>query len=204
MAGVSRRTVLVGAVAAAAAAMLPTVGAEEAPRFIGIDLGAQPDVLGFAVGTPGEYDWISVTAKSAEEAWAQWCDHQGYGLAEERVFCADYVTRVPQWDGKDPDSIRPADWLKANLGHCCERCGYETHPESGARIIAGDVVCEECMTFADRLVDDPDDAVDELANRIADDGADEVREQLIADGDWPLAVELWPRALAAAGEDQAA
>ncbi|TIL30006.1 hypothetical protein [Mesorhizobium sp.] len=159
--------------------------------------------MGFAVGTPGEYDWISVAAKSAEEAWSRWCDHRGYAGCE-RIFNPEFVTRVAQWDGKHPDTICPADWLRAGLGHCCERCGYETHCESGARIVAGEVVCEECITFADRVAIDPEDAVEELANRIADEGEEDVRDDLIAKGEWPLVEGVWSRAVADAAEDAVA
>lgn len=190
-----RRQFLKSVSAGAVLAALPP--AALAATVPALDVAAAAPVMpAFAVGTPGEYDWISVVAENAEAAWDFWCDEHDYE-GEERAFRPEYVTRVEKWDGKDPDKIRPADWLSANLGHCCERCGYETHPESGARVVAGDVVCEECLTLPDQVESDPEEVVDELANRIADDGEGETRDWLETKG-WldRIPVELWNRAVA--------
>lgn len=117
----------------------------------------------------------------------------------------EWVTRMPEWDGRSPDSVSPADWLNVNLGHSCERCGSETHRNTGGRVVAGDVVCEECLSFSDRVAIEPDDVVDDLANRLADEGEDDVRRWLEAQGNWgAVKDDLWPRALAAVREGEAA
>lgn len=192
---ISRRGFLLGVSSAAVAAALPTAVLPSAPVMIGVDMAAGPDLVAFAVGTPGEYDWISVFARSAEEAWTEWCDQHWYE-PDERRFDPDFVMRVEGWDHLS--TITSADWLRVGLGHVCDRCGYETHPDIGARVVVGDVVCEECLTLADRASIDPDDVVEDLANRIADEGAGSVRDDLEVRGAWPAVAHLWSRALEAA------
>jgi len=192
----SRRAFLLGASSSALAAALP------APAFsamsIGIDLSKGPDLMAFAVGTPGEYDWQAIFARTPEEAFREWACDRDWG-DEPAVFDEEYVQRVEAWDGLR--RVAPANWFDAGLGHCCERCGYETHPDFGGKIVAGEVVCEDCLTIVDRAACDPDDVVEDLANRIADEGGAEVRTWCEEHGCWDAVAPLWPRAVAMAEAD---
>lgn len=154
------------------------------------------DLMAFAVGTPGEWDWRHVFARSAEEAWKEWSWDQGVEPDEVGEFDPDYVTRIPAWDGRS--EIKPADWLRAGLGHHCERCDCETCLDDGAAIVAEAVVCDDCLTFGDRLSCDTERARDDLADMIADDGEQAARQWLEANGYWPLQGDLWARAVRAA------
>jgi hypothetical protein len=156
----------------------------------------------WAVGTPGEYDWHAFPARTAEEAFRKWRDYVAEDDEDEHTFDPEFVQRVTQWDGKKPNELGPADWFAANMGHCCERCGYETSPDQCGRVINGEVVCEECLTITDRAIDDPDALVEDLANRICDQGEDDARAMIEKEGGW-LAVkdDIWPKALVIARED---
>ncbi|PWJ81570.1 hypothetical protein C7441_110102 [Pseudaminobacter salicylatoxidans] len=191
-----RRNLLLGASSVAAGALLPSLP-------LPIPAAAEtPSLLAYVVGTPGEYDWQTFFARSAEEAFAEWVADQGYDEEYDPTFDPDFVTRVPIWDGRNPNSICPADWFEANLGHCCERCGCETHPDCGGQVVEGEVVCEECLTLADRVEINPNDVVEDLGNRIACDGADKVRVRLEHRKEWEdLPPELWDRAIAFAAEE---
>jgi len=193
----SRRMFLASTAALAVTHALPTMPAA-APAVV--DIAVKSDMLAFAVGTPGEYDWQHIVAKTAEDAFKIW--HQEHGSyddedddeAEQIVFDPECVMRIPEWDGLK--TTTPADWLRVNMGYCCDRCGYETSSDQGA-IIAGDkVVCEECTTFADRLINDEDDAYDELLNLVADQGEEAAKNILIRKKDWDdVPADLWARAV---------
>jgi len=172
----SRRAFLFSASATALAAAMPASLSVAAPVAAGVDLSTKPDLLAFAVGTPGEFDWQAIHARTAEDAFREWAFSRWGDDEDAPEFDPEFVMRVEKWDTLE--SIRPADWLAVDLGHCCERCGYETHHDAGARIVAGEVVCEECLTLADRVAIDPDDVVEDLANRIADEGEADVRDWL--------------------------
>lgn len=189
----SRRSLLAGVAASAAIAALPDIPA----MATAFEVTPTPALKAFAVGTPGEYDWQSFFARSAEEAFEDWCRERFDEGYEAPDFDPDYVLRVEAWDGRDLDTIAPADWIAVGMGYCCERCGYETHPDCGCRVVAGEVVCDECLTTADRVIADPDDFVDDLVNRLCGDEEAEVRAWLEAEGCWATVKDdLWPRALA--------
>lgn len=191
----NRRQFLLTASAGAIAAALP---ASAAVATVPVLETAAAPLLAFVVGTPGEFDWMHVAARNAQEAMQIWLEDHGYE-DEEEYGCALNVERVPAWDGVG--SVTPADWIRANLGHCCSRCGYETHPETGAKAIKDEVICEECLTLPDQVESDPEEVVDDLANRIATDSEDDVREWLETKGWWAqIPTELWDRARAAAKE----
>ncbi|TIU94525.1 MAG: hypothetical protein E5W09_22940 [Mesorhizobium sp.] len=193
-----RRQFLKSASSGVLAAALPVpVLAAAAPA---LDVTAAAPLQAFVVGTPGEFDWMHVAANNAQDAIKMWLDDRGYD--DEEYGFALSVQRVPAWDGRNTDSVNPADWIRANLGHCCSRCGYECHPETGAQAIGDEVVCEECLTLPDQLEGNPEDVVDDLANRIACDGEAETREWLEAKGWWDrIPQNLWNRAVAAVEED---
>jgi hypothetical protein len=123
----SRREVLIGAAAVAMAASIPSLPVAAAPIEI---------IPSWAVGSPGEFDWQHVIAKTEREAlrffaeehgdYEQECTHADY---QEGCDCCEAIgayeaERVPIWDGKKDVSC--GDWLRANMGSICSRCGYET------------------------------------------------------------------------------
>lgn len=191
---ISRRQLLLGASSVAAGAIL-------APLASQLPATAQtPSTVAYAVGTPGEYDWQAIRAFSPEDAFREWAISKWGADEDAPAFDPEYVTRVDQWD--ELSTVNPGDWLDAGLGHICERCGYETHPETGGRSVAGEVVCEECLTIPDRVIVDPQDVVEDLGNRIADEGTDDVREWLKRRGWWSkLPDDLWQKSIAFAAED---
>lgn len=145
MGDLTRRSLFCGVAASALVAGMPAIPAISA-------VVAQPVPLkAFIVGTPGEYDWQHYIARTAEEAFAYWREERADEdeEAEKWVFDPDSVQRVEEWDGRSYSSIKPADWFRAGLGHICDRCGYETHPDFGGVIICEEVVCADCLTSAD-------------------------------------------------------
>lgn len=194
---ISRRSLLVSAAAVAGTMFLPPA-AFVAPLTVGVDMAAKSDLMAFAVGTPGEYDWISVFARTPEEAWREWAEYQGLD-DESAAFDPDYVTRVEKWDGLR--GVNAADWIRAGLGHHCDRCSGETSLDHGCRVICEGVVCEECLTLEDLLIVDLDEAVERLADDIADDGAEAVQARLEQTGVWTsVPPDIWDRAVALAGD----
>lgn len=154
-----------------------------------------PRLISFAVGTPGEYDWQAIKAASPEEAFIEWAyEHWG---DEEITYDPEFVKRVPEWD--DLETVEPVDWVSAGFGHYCTRCGYETDRDSGGRIVGREVICEECLTTSDRAICEPDRLAEDLADEIAHDGADEVREWLEECGHWEAVQgDVWDRAISLA------
>lgn len=148
----------------------------------------------WAAGTPGEFDWQPVSANTAEEAFAKWCDHQGIPAATRPPFSAEAVRRVPSWDGRSPEQVRPADWIKNGLGHSCERCDSEVMADT-ATVIEGEVVCHECMTYGEKLDDDEDFGMESLADLIGDMGEQEAKAYVIQHEDFDLIGEVrWAKA----------
>ncbi|HEV7251455.1 MAG TPA: hypothetical protein VGN93_31140 [Shinella sp.] len=193
----SRRAFLIGTSALVVAPALPAISA--APAVTATARALKPM---WAVGTPGEFDWQAIQAPSAEEAFKIWAQETAWDDEEEIEFDPECVTRVESWDHLK--KVNPADWIDADMGHCCERCGYETHRDAGARVVAGQAVCESCFTFADLMAEGGENAIDELANKIADEGEEEAREGLISSGNWVhVPDELWLAAVAICQTDSA-
>ncbi len=193
----SRRAFLIGTSALVVAPALPAIAAP-AP----VVTAARAVSPMWAVGTPGEFDWQAIRAATPEKAFKIWMREQDWDADDEMEFDPSFVTRVERWDNLK--KVRPADWIEADMGHCCERCSHETHRDAGARVVAGEVVCECCYTFADLMSDGGEAAIDELANKIADEGEDEAREGLISSGDWEhVPDDLWQAALAICRNDGA-
>jgi hypothetical protein len=154
---INRRDVLIGVAAVAAAAKLPTAGAVAKPAEV---------IPAWAVGTPGEFNWQHIVARTAEKAErvfrAENCDFE----CEEDTLCGEcegctmevVAERKPVWDGlENPTS---ADWLRAGSGTYCSRCSYETFPEENGHPVGDEAVCEECMTLADWDIVDPERAAE--------------------------------------------
>ncbi|MCV9964750.1 hypothetical protein OIU34_22930 [Pararhizobium sp. BT-229] len=152
----------------------------------------------WAAGTPGEFDWQPFSANSAEEAFSKWCDHVGYTAENRPVFSSAAVQRVKAWDGRTPDQISPADWIRGGLGHGCERCQSEVMADC-ATVIEGEVVCHECMTYGEKLDDDEDFGIESLADLIDDMGEVEAKAYLVQHEDFDLiGEERWLKAAAEA------
>lgn len=79
---VSRRVFLSGAASIAAAPLLPAVPVDG--MTVGVDMASGPDTMMWAIGTPGEYDWRPIAARSAKEAYQEFCRMRGVdpGLAQ--------------------------------------------------------------------------------------------------------------------------
>ena len=196
---VSRRTFLAGVAGAVVAPFVPAVPAEATAPMIDIEAVAAPLQKMWAVGTPGEYDWQGIAADTMEEAFKFYREEHGFDEEDEDVApygdLSECVQRVPLWDGKSPRELTGEDWFKASFGYLCSECSYEASPETGARAIEGQVYCEDCLTLRLKIIDDPDDVVDTLANDIACDGEEGVRATLIARKEWDdVPAELWARA----------
>ena len=158
---ISRRDVLIGAAAVAATANIPSIS-------IAATSPAEAILPAWAVGTPGEFNWQHIVARTAEEAErryrAEWCDDSCEG--EEDAPCGECdtccleldATRVPAWDGKKDTTN--ADWLDVGMGTYCARCNYECFADSGAKNVNGEAVCEDCMRLADWDVVDPEYAAE--------------------------------------------
>lgn len=195
----SRRTFLVSASAAAVGAALPPAMIQPAAAAA---VSAPSPLLAFAVGTPGEYDWHSIFARSAEDAFKAWAWDRGVcEEGEDPPFDPEYVQRVPIWDDLPESEITPALWFAADMGHMCERCNYETHPDMGGRVVSDEVVCEECLEFGDYLLVDREQALDGLIDYILNEGEDGAKTLLIDRGFWPkVPTELWAEAIAEAAK----
>lgn len=187
----NRREFLAATAAIVATPVLPALPAAAASAA-GADASG---LMAFTVGTPGEFDWQWIVARSPQEAFREWLAERCLDDEDAPEFDPEYVTRVPDWDGRT--NVTAGDWLRAGLGHCCSRCGYETDADQGARAVGPDAVCEDCLTLADIAATDPAQAAEDLADRIADEGAETVEASLRAKGQWQ-AVEgdIWAKALA--------
>ena len=154
----TRRFLLAAAAATSAARAIPSVPAlavEAAP--------AAPRVPAYVVGTPDRFNWQIVRAHDIDAAIRQiaisnaGCECRGCDDAN-CDFCRELrnldALRVPHMD--DIDNPTPADWLRADCGHCCSRCGYETFPEEGGQTVGDEAVCEDCMTPEDWQITDPE------------------------------------------------
>ena len=67
--------------------------------------------------------------------------------------------RVEVFDTLERDPTG-AEWFSAGLGTHCDRCGFETHPETGGVAIGKFAICEDCLTLADWDVIDPQRAAE--------------------------------------------
>ncbi|MCS4089084.1 hypothetical protein [Rhizobium sp. BK176] len=148
----------------------------------------------WAAGTPGEFNWQPISANTPEEAFAKWCDGAGLSLDERPAFTSSAVRRMPLWDGRAPDEVRPADWIEGGLGHGCQRCDCETMADS-ATVVDGEVICEECLTYGERLDDDEAYGMECLVDLIGDMGEENAKAYLVQHEDFDLiGIDRWSRA----------
>lgn len=164
----TRRDILRGSAAVAAAAVLPAVPISAA--VLAEVVPAAPPLLGWSIGTEGSMDWEAVFAPTKEEAVKEWlsikgtCDGCPHDTGENDV-CECYPDimghRSPAFDAHVNAAAVP-DIAKHEDGWCnieCDRCGNtsdETTSWDVNRVIGSEIVCEDCMTLADWKVDDPE------------------------------------------------
>lgn len=152
---ISRRSFL-GTSAASAAAlasgMAPALASGEAPIRA---------AKAWAVGTWGEFDWCHVWAFDEEQAIRIHALNEGMVDPETGEIERHYdAQRCEAWDDLKSDPT-PADWIRANMGHLCSRCGHECSGDCGDGNAVGDeAVCTDCMTLADWDVIDPEYAAE--------------------------------------------
>lgn len=184
-----RRRFLTGAVTLLASTALPV------PSMATAAAEVAPVLPSWAVGTAGEYDWLAIVARTAEEAVAIWRKQNGF-VPEDGDLDLD-VKRVPRWDGiADPGA---KDWLAAGFDYTCARCG-DGGVQDGA-IVDDEPVCGCCMTILDWAKAYPEHATERLTDLIFEDGDDEVRAELVADGTFEqLPAGMWDRAAAEAAK----
>lgn len=154
MARLTRRFILAAAAVSAASSALPR------PLVSATEVPAPAKKVAWVVGTPGEYNWEVIRAKTKVEAIRLWnadnCEHE-YEVDEngkpdrpcECIACAWEInaSRVPEFDKIARPT--PGDWLRAGIGHTCSRCGYETDPQNTGNAIGDEAVCEDCLTTAE-------------------------------------------------------
>jgi hypothetical protein len=154
----------------AAVAPLPALAAT-----IKAPIAASAVLPAWAVGTPGEWDWRVIEAATELEARFAWLDDGGPGSdceqggkAGEREdcdcdSCSEFrgldTDRKEHWDGK---GVIAGDgmWFESGLGAYCSRCNEEAFSHDGGAVVAGEVVCGECMTLADWDIADPERAAE--------------------------------------------
>lgn len=173
MTQLSRRELLVSAAAVAAVANIPAAIAATVPAEI---------IPSWAVGsTDGEWDWQRIVARTEAEAKHYWAGSWSAGKCNCKPgdgFECDYccamdraeAVRKPVWDGKE--KLTDGDWIRGGMGCYCSRCSSETYSEENGHAIGDEAVCEDCMELADWDIADPE-------------RADEIRQEMIEDGDTP-------------------
>lgn len=163
-------------------------------------VASAPKTAMWAAGTPGDFNWRPIAAESAEEAFGIWCDQENIPVSERPRFFEGCAKRMTAWDGMEIEDIAPSDWLNGGLGHHCERCDGEVSADCG-RVIAGDVVCFECMTYGESLAEDRERGMEEIVNLILNEGEDEARDFVVMHEDFDLiGEEVWSAAAARARE----
>jgi hypothetical protein len=162
MADINRRQALAMGIGAVAAAAMPTSLAA-AP----ITEAAKPELVAWMVGTPGEFDWQMIRARTYQEAIREFAceavggegcedDEAGPDGCGDCEFCyamGAEAERQPAWDGKD--HVTSADWLRAGMGTICARCRDEVYVEDNGLIVGDSGIHEGCMTLADWDIADP-------------------------------------------------
>ncbi len=170
----NRRELLLGSTALIISANIPA-----------IEILAKPEVIpAWGVGTPGEFNWQHIIARTSEIAELIFRKENVEFECEEDAPCGEcygctlevIAERKPVWDGIVNPT--PADWLRAGFGTYCSRCGYEAYPENDSHPVVDEAVCEECMTIADWDVIDPKHAADLREEEKARDEAIAARKAL--------------------------
>lgn len=194
MTSLSRRSFLSAAAGAIAAPIIPDIRGPSDITVIGVDMAREPSKqIMWAVGTPDAYDWQPIAAATREEAFREYLFTHGITEADNIVPSIDEcVQRVEIWDDLGPDGVKPGDWIDAGLGHVCFRCDSECWGPDGAKNLDGEVVCQECLTIADLAYYAPEEAIEQLADRIA---INDLAEARVWAADAEISVEMWDEAI---------
>lgn len=174
----SRRDILKGGAAVAAASIMPTVPASAVAVTNAVS-AAPPPLVGWSVGTEGAMNWEAVFAPTREDAIKEWlsikgtCDGCPHDTGADDV-CECYPD-IDSHRSKAFDSYADADRVPDTAKHLdgwcnidCDRCGWssdETASEDVNYIVGNEIVCEGCMTLSDWKVSDPqyyDELIEEL------------------------------------------
>lgn len=157
----TRRFILAAAAATAAASAIP-------PAFANPPAAAKRLKPAWVAGTDGEFNFQVVRAPTREEAIARYiAEEMGFTACEcapdedgdcDFCFHTPDVYRVEMFDSIEKPT--PGDWLRADMGHSCSRCGYETFAQDGGYAVGDEAVCEGCMTLEDWDKVDPERAAE--------------------------------------------
>ncbi|MDR6818446.1 hypothetical protein J2X76_003623 [Neorhizobium sp. 2083] len=206
----SRRAFLTSTAAVAIAPLLPAVQSVAAEATL-----IRPATTIWVGGHRGEYDWQPFHGETKRDVIRQLLEHHSHGNDEEidaTMTMTDEeldvelkamemsLQRVSKMDGLQPDEIRGHHWIRAGLGSCCDRCDSETCADMGARALNGEAVCEECLTFRDKiqLGDYEDEIEEELVELLTDHDLNEaeVFQVLAMRGDeTAVSPALWAKCL---------
>lgn len=166
----TRRFLLAAAAVTSAASALPSISAVAAEVTPVV-----PRLPAYVVGTPDVFNWQIVRANDIDAAIREIAISNAGGDCSgcedsNCDFCCEMrkleALRVTHMD--EIDNPTPADWIRADCGHCCSRCGYETFPQEGGQAVGDEAVCEECMTMQDWLIADPEHHAELLAEKLAE------------------------------------
>ncbi|PYB71306.1 hypothetical protein [Rhizobium wuzhouense] len=195
----SRRAFLTSSAALAIAPALPSIAAP-----VAAPAEAAPATTIWVGGHDGEFDWRPFDATSREDAARQLLAYHGRDIdLDGRPYTLEdacmSLERAHKMDGLQVDEIRSHHWIRAGFGSFCERCDSECFAFDGARVISGEVVCQECVTITDLLADgDDDDAQERLVEIMIDEECDEgaVFSILVRDNDMSVITpEFWIKCL---------
>jgi hypothetical protein len=202
---ISRRTLLVGASAAAIVPSLPRVAV---PASVATVEAVKPATTIWVGGHYGEYDWHTFDAPTREEAVKQLfhyfgTDNELNGEAYTMEDADLALERAEKLDGIALDDIKPYHWITAGFGTYCSRCDNECCAMDGARVIEFEAVCEECLTFRDKIAlgGYEDEIEEQIVEIMIDNDCDEVAVREILNRRDELDVippSLWEKCLAEA------
>lgn len=164
----TRRSVLVGVGATAAAIALPSP-----PITLPAQTVPVPRLPVWSVGTPGDFDWHLVRATTRDDAIGAWIDEAGWESDDCGDGCADQCKCRPGVDADRTPELDATEHLDAEAecrigwGCICARCGYEYH-EGDWRPIDGERVCDECTTLSEWERIDPERHAELMADMLDD------------------------------------
>ncbi len=188
----TRRDIIKTALGAAAAMALPGASDEAVAKMAAtLEAPVAPKLVGWSVGQHDRMNWRPVFAATKEQAIEEWahvnwggveCDECGRNVltgegGDPALYddcCGDIgVHRSKHFDAhfalyQKTDDV--PDIAKHHDGWCnidCDRCGRssdETTSQDVNHDVGGMLICEDCMTYADWRIADPDYADELLAD----------------------------------------
>nr|WP_250807320.1 hypothetical protein [Neorhizobium tomejilense] len=141
-------------------------------------IASSPPTSAFAIGATGGPATSHFSAGMPRETFARWCDRMGFPNSARPLY--DEV-------GGDP-AVGP------DLKPCCARCGENADVEH-LRAIGDDLVCLECLTYGESVIDDEERGMRELSDFISVEGEAEARDFITLHEDFDVIGEdRWARA----------